>query len=325
MRINFDINKFLDDMPEKLRKKVLKRLLAFYKMIAITGKYSDECMEEGFLPVAVHFYQPIPDIKELEERNVWDKKSSLNGIDFNSDSFITLLNELSEFSSECVWPDKPTGGESQFYLDNNCFSYGCASALHCLIRKYKPKRIIEVGSGNSSRVINVAINMNLSEGFEIEDYTIIDPYSILEQEFFHKNTRIIKKQVEHMDTEFFTKLEENDILFIDSSHVCKIGSDVNFEILDVLPLLKKGVLIHFHDICLPAEYPKIYATNPSFRMFWTEQYLLQAFLCCNNKFKTILPMHYIQSELEETFREKFPGGDNVKNWMSGSYWIKKVE
>jgi hypothetical protein len=135
----------------------------------------------------------------------------------------------------------------------------------------------------------------------------------------------MKQQIETTDISIFKELSANDILFIDSSHVCKIGSDVNFEILEVLPILNPGVFIHFHDIALPYEYPKIYATNPEFRVFWTESYLLQAFLSCNHDFEIVLPVAYIQSVYQSDFRRIFDKGNNAALWHSGSFWIKRVK
>jgi len=290
--------------------------------MASTGQGTNECMEKGCLPVLAHFYQPIPDLKDLEERKVWDKVSELKGIEWKPKEYLKNLKELSVYADECDWPDDPTDDPMQFYTNNASFSYGCASALHSMIRKIKPKRVIEVGSGKSSLVIADAIKANKTD----TEYTIIDPYSSIENtELFPKNTKLVLEQVENIDLSTFKKLSENDILFIDSSHVCKIGSDVNFEILEVLPSLKKGVYIHFHDIPLPYEYSKTYATAPGFRMFWTESYLLQAFLSNNDNFKIILPMAYIQKSHTEEFRKLFPKGDSATSWGSGSIWIKRVK
>jgi len=293
-----------------------------YRM-ASTGEGTKACLEKGCLPVLVHYYQPIPDLKVLEERKVWEKVSKLNGIDFNHQQFKQNLISLSKYADECKWPEEHTSNPKDFYLNNNCFSYGCASVLHSMIRRNKPSRIIEVGSGFSSRIIREAILLNEKDGLKTE-YTIIDPYSNLVQEDFPSNTTIIKRPVELMDTAFFEKLIENDILFIDSSHVCKIGSDVNFEILEVLPILNPGVFIHFHDIDLPYEYPKLYTTNPQFRMFWTESYLLQAYLSGNKNYEIFLPMRYMQSKYEPDFRSLFPNGNKIQNWNSGSFWIKRI-
>ena len=301
-------------------------LIEYAEQIARTGEGSDMCLKKGFLPVLVHFYQPIPDIEDLERRNVWERISELPGISFIPQKYLKLMKRFGEkYSVECKWPNEPTKNPSDFYLNNNCFSYGCASSLHCMIREYKPRRIIEVGSGHSSKIIREAIEKNKSENGIKVDYKIIDPYFSLEEKAFSSDTSIIRKKVENVKPDIFKSLKENDILFIDSSHVCKIGSDVNYEILEILPNLNKGVIVHFHDVSLPYEYSKTYATNPAFRMFWTEAYLLQAFLAHNDYFEILLPMTYLQRDHEEEYRKVFPFSRETQNFGSGSFWIRRVK
>jgi hypothetical protein len=291
----------------------------------LSGENSDACLEKDFLMVPVHFYQPIPDIKDLERRKVWEGVSKLRGIEFEPLKYLKFLQLLgSKYSKECDWPNEPTSDPDQFFLNNSCFSYGCASALHSMIRECKPQRIIEVGSGFSSQIIRDALLLNKKLDNINGEHIIIDPFCALNLTSLAPNTKILKKKVEETDLSIFKRLKANDILFIDSSHVCKIGSDVNFEILEILPVLKKGVYIHFHDINLPYEYPKAYAINPKFRMFWNESYLLQSFLMFNKDFEIILPMTYIQKVFEKQFRKSFPNGNKAENFGSGSFWIKKI-
>jgi len=291
--------------------------------MASTGIGTDECMDKGCLPVLTHFYQPIPNLKELERRKVWDKVSDLAGIAWNPHEYLQYLHELADYANECDWPNEPLPNATpmSFHINNTSFSYGCASVLHSIIRKNEPKRIIEIGSGNSSKIIASALSATQIN----TRYTIIDPYSLIDVACYPKGSDLLKKPVEEVDLSVFLELQEKDILFIDSSHVCKIGSDVNFEILDILPKLNKGVYVHFHDIDLPFEYSKVYATTPTFRMFWTESYLLQAFLSHNNKYKIILPMAFIQRNHAEIFKRLFPKGNNAKLWGSGSFWIKCIK
>lgn len=319
------IKKIYEGITRVFIKMLGPFVLPVMKLMAISGEGTDTCLKHGFLPVPVHYYQPIPDISDLEKRKVWDKESKLTGINFEPEKYLGFIKLLArEYSRECNWPNEPSNDPKEFHLHNLNFSYGCATPLHCIIRNYKPKRIIEVGSGNSSKIIAAAIELNSRQN-HVTQYTIIDPYSTLEPSNFPKNTNIIRQQVEVMDLAVFESLETNDILFIDSSHVCKIGSDVNFEILEILPRLNKGVLVHFHDIDIPYEYPKIYATNPKFRVFWTESYLLQAFLICNNEFEIMLPMAYLQRNFLEDLKSAFPFSVNTElGWVSGSFWIKRI-
>lgn len=290
--------------------------------IAKTGEGSDECLKRGFLPVPVHFYQPIPDINDLERRNVWDKVSKLSGIDFDDNFYLENLSSLKPWAEECQWSEEPTENKDEFYINNTCFSYGCASVLYTMIRKNAPRKVIEIGSGNSSKIIRKALENNCIDGKVYDSYMIIDPYSEIEEK--SNKEKVVKERVECTDINLYKELEQNDILFIDSSHVCRIGGDVNFEILEILPSLNNGVIVHFHDIDLPFEYSKVYATTPSFRMFWTESYLLQAFLCMNDSYKIILPVRYVQSKFKEFFDSVFVHGKNIEFWSSGSFWIQRI-
>lgn len=304
-----------------------RKMSLVVKHMASTGQGTNECLEIGCLPMNVHFYSPIPDIKELESRQIWERKSVLPGIDFRPEEQLVLLKQLgAEFGSECEWPLTPTEIPTQFHLRNNSFSYGCASALHTMIRHFKPQHFIEIGSGNSSKIISKALEMNHNDDPSCtSEYIVVDPYaSEMVSAQLPSVSRVLKEKVECVDLQLFEVLRENDILFIDSGHTVRTGSDVNFMILDVLPRLHPGVIIHFHDINLPYEYPKIYFTNPQFRMFWTEAYLLQAFLISNRDFEILLAMNFLQTDHMGEFCKAFPRFNLEDNWAnSGSFWIRK--
>jgi hypothetical protein len=288
------------------------------KYMADSGVGTDSCLKKGCFPMPVHFYQPIPDICELEKKDIWSKVSNLSGIKFEPDKYMETLREVAKYKPPVPWSRTNTENNMDFSLDNNSFSYMCASALYGIISKHKPKRIIEVGSGNSSKVIRQAIQYNTIQ------YTIIDPYcQFNETEFDGIDCNILKSKVEDVDLSVFEQLEENDILFIDSSHTVRIGGDVNYEILEVLPVLKKGVLIHFHDISLPYEYDKIYYTNPQFRVFWTESYLLQAFLAFNSQYEVYLPLLYLERNCLPELQRLYPDMKKPFDWSSGSFWIRR--
>jgi hypothetical protein len=303
-------------------------LVPLVKRMARTGIGTDACLGVGCLPLPVHFYSPVPDIADLERRKVWDKRSALAGIDFQIEKQLALLTKLGqEFEHECNWPLTATDDPHRFYTENVSFSYGCAASLHGILRHYKPHRVIEVGSGNSSLVISAALLMNTEDSRKQRkpEYTIIDPYPrpIIENGL-PGLTHLIKERVELLDVTFFDDLKENDVLFIDSGHTVRTGSDVNYLILEVLPILSPGVIVHFHDIALPYEYPKAYATNPQFRMFWTEAYLLQAFLSMNSHFEVMLTLSYLMLDQRNAFQEAFKSYDPEKHRaVSGSFWIRR--
>src|SRR5262249_56780095 len=134
-------------------------------------------VEQGGLPMRVHYSSPVPDIADLRARRVWDRRSPLAGIDMREEQQLGLLAELGrQFGNECRWPHAPSGDSSDFHTDNSSFSYGCAAATHALIRKLRPRRVIEVGSGFSSRVIAAALRGNEKNSGERAEYTVVDPY-----------------------------------------------------------------------------------------------------------------------------------------------------
>jgi hypothetical protein len=217
----------------------------------------------------------------------------------------------------------PTSNPLDFHTENNSFSFGCAASLHTIIRYYRPARIIEVGSGNSSKVISSALARNAADGAPAE-YTIIDPYPTDLSKTLPGVSRVIAKKVESTNIQRFEELDRNDILFIDSGHTVRIGSDVNYLYLDVFPRLAPGVIIHIHDINLPYEYPQKYFTNPAFRVFWTEAYLLQAFLSLNPRFEILLAMYYLTTDHWDEYCKAFQHfNPAVHKAGSVSFWMRR--
>lgn len=293
--------------------------------MAKTGAGTNACLRRGCLPMPVHFYSPVPDIEDLKKREVWDHVSEMPGVDFHVDKQLHLLNKMaSRYGDECKWPEKLQEPTPTFYSHNSGFSFGCAASTHCMIRYFQSQRVIEIGSGFSSRVISAALKKNQEEFKKECSYTIIDPYPSDNLKLLGSK-QLIQKQVQEVELGSFQQLEQNDILFIDSSHVSKIGSDVNYLILDILPRLKPGVIVHIHDIPLPYEYTKAYALNPAFRMFWTESYLLQAFLCFNTQYEILMPMNYLMLNRTKDFEKAFPYFTSLKfKGISHSFWIQRT-
>jgi hypothetical protein len=310
----------------KIFSPFLPVMVRIFKYVAYSGKGADLCLEHGFLPMQVHYYSPVPDISDLRDRQVWQRRSELPGVDFREEFQVKFLSELGEkYGSECNWSPVSTGAQYEYYTENNSFSFGCAAGLHTMLRYYKPRKVFEIGSGFSSLVFSGALTRNAAEGHSC-DYTIVDPYPsrLLDGGKLPELKKIIAERVELTDVHMYESLGENDILFIDSGHTVRTGGDVNFLFLDVLPRLSPGVLVHIHDIDLPYEYPEVYFTNPSFRMFWTESYLLQSFLALNSDFEVLLGMKYLMLDKKNEFAAAFPGYDPSRHKaVSGSFWIRR--
>jgi len=284
---------------------------------------SDDVLREGykFVPPG-HFYSPIPsidDIKKVEEE-IWGRSTtnSLPGLNLNIDKQLKLFEEFKLYYKDLPFTAQKNN-KLRYYFENPAYSYSDAIFLYCMIRKVKPEQIIEIGSGYSSCVM-----MDTNEIFfknEIK-MTFIDPYPDLLISLMRENDKIkytiIPERLQNCELEKFSILQENDILFVDSTHVSKIHSDVNLIFFEILPRLKKGVYIHFHDIFYPFEYPKEWIYEG--RAF-NESYILRAFLQYNNDFKII----FFNTFLEYFFKDKF-GSEMplcLKN-PGGSIWIKKI-
>ncbi len=299
-----------------------REIAALVSHMATSGEGTDQCLEAGCLPLPVHFYSPVPDLAELDRRQVWTRISPLRGVDMRPEQQAALLLEMARaYAPECRWAEHPVEGSPDFHWRNPSFSFQCASLLHYMVRARRPRRIIEVGSGMSSRVISRAIGMNARDHGITCDYRIVDPYPSAFTRALPGLSSVHDLKVEELEPAFFQELGPNDLLFIDSSHTVKIGGDVNFLVLDVLPVLAPGVAVHFHDIGLPFEYARAYYTTPTFRMLWAEAYLLQAFLMFNSEFEVLVSVPYLLHHSSNLLDEAFPG--DPKNTGSGSFWLRR--
>jgi len=279
----------------------------------------------GFHITINHFYEPIPDTRTLKD-DLWEKQSELVGIGMNEKSQIDLLSLFSsKFKKEYEnFPRNETSILYQYYVDNRGFESVDGEILYCMIRHFKPKRFIEIGSGNSTYLSAQAILKNKEEDNAYEcELVAIDPYpNDILKAGFPGLSKLVSKKVQDIPLSEFRKLRENDILFIDSSHVLKIGSDVQFEYLEILPRLHTGVVVHLHDIFLPAEYPKEWVLEKY--IFWTEQYLLQAFLTFNDSFKVLWAGSYMHLKHPDKLEASFSSYKREERWP-GSFWIRKIK
>ena len=269
----------------------------------------------GFHVTPVHFYQPIPNTQDLQER-LWDRPSKLVGIDMNAPMQLDLVrNHFPKFRCEYEqWPTKPTGDSDRFYLRKRPFGGIDALVAYCMVRHFRPRLIIEVGSGYSSLVLAEAASKT-----DACSIICVEPFP---PDFLSKGFPCLKalvaKRVEEIELDFFSQLQAGDILFIDSSHTVKIGGDVNYLFLEVLPRLNPGVIVHVHDIFLPFEYRRDWVMDEL--RFWTEQYLLQAFLSFNSEFEVLLANSYLVHGYMEEVKATFP---TSTTWEGGSFWMRR--
>ena len=235
----------------------------------------------GVFPIRNHYFEPLFDDRRLH--SPLNAIRSLPGIDWNVEEQLDLLRQM-HFGDELTDVPRSKPKELEFYIDNGSFGINDAEFLYNMVRLKKPKRFIEIGSGNSTLIVRRAI---LKNSFEDSSYVCehicIEPYEAPWLE--RLGIGVVRKRVEELPEAYFSVLEQDDFLFIDSSHVIRPQGDVLFEYLQILPSLRGGVIVHIHDIFSPRDYLRNIIVNEI--KFWNEQYLLEAFLTCNPDFKVI--------------------------------------
>ena len=246
----------------------------------------------------IHYYEPIPDFRAITLEQITRRREFLS-IDFNWANQLALLNDLIAYRDEL--------SALEFNFDNGYFSGFDAAVYYSLIRHLKPQRIIEIGGGYSTQLAAKALRAN--GGGKL---TCIEPYP----ERLNGDIDLIQKRVEEIDVDFFSCLQPHDILFIDSSHAVKFGSDVCYEFLQLLPRLAPGVWIHVHDIFFPHDYPAEWLIER--RMALNEQYLLEAFLSFNEKFQVALANYWLCLDHQDEAARLWPNSGS-------SFWMMRVE
>lgn len=271
-----------------------------------------------------HYYSPIPESADFPP-GFWHQTSELPGVDINETFGLELLNTvippyLEEFGSR--FPiERPTDGRG-FWLINSVYMAVDAHIYYSLIRHFRPKRIIEIGSGQSTVLAAAAADINRSRDNAPCAITAVEPFPARDLQEVYDRITIVQKRLQAIDLSLFAELETGDFLFIDSTHVLREGNDVQLEYLEILPRLKPGVLVHVHDISLPRCYPKAYFDRA---LYWNEQCLLQAFLAFNSRFEVIWPGNYLMSKhpalMHRMFpeiaamRAEFPAAEPTAFWM----------
>lgn len=269
----------------------------------------------------VHFYQPIPDTRALDD-SIWDRSES-PALAFNINAQTDLLHHMSkQYGSEFEhFLERSKHDLDGFHMNNRAFESVDAEMLYWIIRETKPNRIIEVGAGHSTLLVREALEATAREDPSHRcKHTIIDPYPV---EFLRGRIGDATFQplpIQRAPLKWVEELESGDILFLDTTHVACTGSDVIHEILEILPRLKQGVLVHFHDIFTPYEYPKSWLKQD--HRFWTEQYLLEAFLAFNTAFEIIWSGHLMHREHPVALSKLVPSYDPAIS-EPGSFWIKR--
>ena len=267
----------------------------------------------GFFIIEDHFYNPIPNFKNLlADKNIFEYKYPNVPIDIESQ--IDLLNSFKQYDSSLNKEYKCIKGK--FDQNNGSFGHDDSYLYFSMINSFKPQKIIEIGSGFSTQVAVIAKEF----GSLNTEILLIEPYPREELTILSEETIIIEKKLEDVSLDLFLSLDKNDILFIDSSHVIKTKNDVVRIYLEILPVLKKGVIVHIHDISIPYEiHPAIFKAGYS----WNEQYLLQALLTNSHRYNTLISGYYLTKDYFKYFNKVFE--ESISGNTGGSYWIEILE
>ena len=294
---------------KRLLRRVLKGIPGFDQMLFLRGAFTG------------HFYSPIPSMKEIRKNRdvIFDVPRELPAIDLREQEQMRLVEIFArEYYRDQPFREERTDGLTYFF-HNEAFCHSDAIMLHCMLRHFRPRKVIEIGSGFSSCVTLDTNQLFLNNSIEC---IFIDPYSEVLKTLRGGTVdglNIVAKRAQDVSLDVFRELGEGDVLFVDSSHVAKVGSDVNHIFFNILPVLRSGVRVHFHDVFYPFEYPEDWVFNGR---SWSEAYLLRAFLQFNAGFEIELFPNYLIHFHENFFKRHMP---LCLKDAGGSIWLRKKQ
>jgi hypothetical protein len=272
----------------------------------------------GLVPVRHHYYEPL--FAPGDVRVPLDRPRALPGIDLEVPAQLALLERFTYQRELLEFPVAPAEPPRFGYL-NQSFGAGDAEILYSVIRCFRPRRIVEIGSGMSTLMAAAAVKRNAAEDPAYAcEHVCVEPYEMPWLE--STGVRVLRQRVEDTDRALFAALGENDILFIDSSHVIRPQGDVVTEYLELLPALEPGVIVHVHDIYTPRDYPPQRLLTEV--RFWDEQYLLEALMSGGRDFRVMLALHHLWREHPAALHAACPVLAQRPASEPGSWWMRKA-
>lgn len=298
-------------------------LLATLRLRAVRATF-DFWQRLGVHVTPVHYEEAIPDTRQLPA-TLWEGPRLTPGLDWNGEAQRALLARLAaDFRAEyAALPLEPAGEPWRFALRNGSFESVDAELLYALIRHLWPRRMLEIGSGNSTLLAAEAFRRNAADrpGASPPELVACEPWpNATLRAGVPGLTRLLPCRAQEIPAAEFAALGDGDILFIDSSHVVQTGGDVTHLLLEVVPRLAPGVIVHVHDIFLPGEYPREWLTRA--HRFWTEQYLLQAFLLFNREFSVLLSGAWLATHHPDELAAAVPSFEPGRT-RPGSFWMRR--
>lgn len=283
-------------------------------------EYQDIHKVKLFVPPG-HFYSPIvpPEegLRQIERIENAPYPHALQNVGVNRADIVATWNKLLPYLRAVPFPDQPSAG-FRYAFNNPAYSTGDGSILHAMLRLHRPKRMIEIGSGWSSACTVDTISR---EGIDCQ-LTFIEPYPQLLLSLLgpsKSNVNIVPKRIQDVSLHLFDALQSGDFLFIDSTHIVRTGSDVCYEIFDILPRLAPGVIVHIHDIFWPFEYPRTWVIDEN--RSWNELYLIRAFLSHNRDWKVVFFNDYMARMESELASQTFP---RFMSNPGSALWLQRI-
>ncbi|EJL90885.1 hypothetical protein PMI16_01725 [Herbaspirillum sp. CF444] len=270
---------------------LIKRLFQHIRSLNACAMPGDGGSDIPLLFPLGHFYSPIANTADIRAREakIWAEVDSMPGIDLRVDNQLALAKALKPYTADIDWPTDQPNDPTRYFYNNDQFPMPDAEFLYAALQHFRPKKMIEVGCGFSS-LVTAEVNRKFFQN--TIEFSCIEPYP---RQFLVNGvegiTQLVQQKVEDVDLGFFERLGPGDILFIDSSHVSKVGSDVNYLFFEVIPRLRPGVIVHIHDVFLPDEYPKNWMIDQGRN--WNEQYLARAFLQFNHHWDVMWAGHFM--------------------------------
>jgi hypothetical protein len=266
-----------------------------------------------------HFYSAIPDMREVLRRaeRLWSRPDHLDGLDLNADAQLETFRTLAKFAKDVVFNVHARPGR-RYFTDNPSYGIGDALIAQSFLRWLKPARYLEVGSGWTTALALDTREQWLDDRLRI---TCIEPYPQALQALARPEDEleIIATPVQDVALQMFEELERDDVLFIDCSHVVKVGSDAHHLVTRVLPRVPAGVYVHIHDIFWPFEYPRPWVEEGR---AWNELYLVHAFLLFNGTFEIVLFNDWLANEHRDLIANELPA--MLAN-TGGALWLRRKD
>jgi len=290
----------------------------FFKTFETRPEFAEAA---GFNVLPRRFDSPVPHLEEIDFAAL-AKPRALPGIDLRVGPALELLARLKPFAAELDAIPYEFSADGPFWFTPEflqSFPDYDTAVLYSLLRQLKPKRYVEVGCGYSSLVSSYALQRNQREGAAC-DAVYADPEPRLPLDKALAFGRLVQKRVQALPLDLFTALQAGDVLFIDTSHVLKIQSDVEQELLRILPSLAPGVWIHFHDVFTPYDYPEEWVRQP-LRLWANEQYGVECILSGGSRYQIEIPLHYLVRDRLTAAREFYPRGRT----RGQSLWLRKIQ